>query len=112
MIQQQEGLTFKNVAGNSFSNNFKKLNSFRTDPRLPNFVGGENYQPYLSSTRKLVDYTVADQKRYPAANLVYNIVSVPDMGEKSDIQEKNGFTSLTGLDGLFKIRLFRRIYIK
>ena len=112
VIHQQEGLTFKNVAGNSFSNNFKKLNSFRTDPRISKIVKGEDYQSYLSSTRKIVDYTVTDQKRYPAANLVYNIVSVPNVSKTSNIQEKNGFTSLTGLDGLFKIRLFRRIYIK
>ena len=37
---------------------------------------------------------------------------MPTVSEDQEIKEKNGFTSLTGLDTLHKVRLFRRILIQ
>ena len=63
-------------------------------------------EAYLSSTRKMRTSTNKRQLKYPAANLVYGML----IGNK--FGPLNGFTVLTGLDNMFRVRLIRRIYVE
>ena len=63
-------------------------------------------EAYLSSTRKKRTSKNKRQLKYPAANLVYGML----IGNK--FGPLNGFTVLTGLDNMFRVRLVRRIYVE
>ncbi len=63
-------------------------------------------EAYLSSTRKKRTSANKRQLKYPAANLVYGML----IGNK--FGPLNGFTVLTGLDNIFRVRLVRRIYVE
>lgn len=63
-------------------------------------------EAYLSSTRKNRTSANKRQLKYPAANLVYGML----IGNK--FGPLNGFTVLTGLDNMFRVRLVRRIYVE
>lgn len=95
-----------------FSKNYIKMNSMVREDASGLFT--YQFLPYLSSTRKRMNFTGKDNilKKYPASHLVYNSLVIPQSIKDQEIKEKNGFTSLTGLDTLHKVRLFRRILIQ
>ena len=63
-------------------------------------------EAYLSSSRKLRKNKNKRETTYPAANLVYASLIGDYLGPL------NGFTVLTGLDNMFRVRLVRRIYVE
>lgn len=95
-----------------FSKNYIKMNSMVREDASGLFT--YQFLPYLSSTRKRMNFAGRDNilKKYPASHLVYNSLVIPQTIKDEEIKEKNGFTSLTGLDTLHKVRLFRRILIQ
>ena len=110
-IAAQENMTLPRRE-KRFSKNYVKMNSMVKEDASGLFT--YQFLPYLSSTRKRMNFTGRDNilKKYPASHLVYNSLVIPQAIKDQEIKEKNGFTSLTGLDTLHKVRLFRRILIQ
>lgn len=110
-IAAQENMTLPRRE-KRFSKNYVKMNSMVREDASGLFT--YQFLPYLSSTRKRMNFTGRDNilKKYPASHLVYNSLVIPQAIKDQEIKEKNGFTSLTGLDTLHKVRLFRRILIQ